>query len=237
MTIKATWENIELTEKAHSVNSYLEIWENCGWLPEQLVEHGLARITQPVFIDGAEYLLKDSSGHGDAALVRYSLGTNTFYEVGKPFGFSAPVSDFGKHFTVELVSDPSAAPVKPEIQPDSPFHADNVSGDGISIDFVSESGFYPLKSLVPGRQHPRNKYDREIIPGIYVDVYDVLEAFDPQSKAIDHAVKKLLAPGQRGVKDRITDLNEAMSSIQREIERLGEWSECSDRATGEWGEK
>lgn len=69
---------------------------------------------QPVFIDGAEYWLKDSSGHGETTKVRYMVGTNTFYEVDKPFGFSAPASDFGRHFTVELVSDPSIAPVKPE---------------------------------------------------------------------------------------------------------------------------
>lgn len=74
----------------------------------------------------------------------------------------------------------------------------------------------------------RNKYDREILPGVYVDVYDVLGAFPTESPAIDHAVKKLLAPGQRGVKDRITDLNEAIGSIQREIDRIGEWSVSED---------
>ena len=72
---------------------------------------------------------------------------------------------------------------------------------------------------------PRNKYDREILPGVYVDVYDVLGAFKTNSTAIDHAVKKLLAPGQRGVKDRITDLNEAIESIQREIDRVSQWGD------------
>lgn len=75
------------------------------------------------------------------------------------------------------------------------------------------------------RSTARNKYDREIVPFLFVDVYDVLSAFPTESPAIDHAVKKLLAPGQRGVKNRTTDLEEAISSIQREINRMSEWGE------------
>lgn len=93
------------------------------------------------------------------------------------------------------------------------------------IDYVKDNSQTSDTSGRANRTTPRNKYDREILPGVHVDVYDVLEAFNPHSKAIDHAVKKLLCPGQRGVKDRITDLEEAMGSIYREIERLGEWGE------------
>lgn len=63
-----------------------------------------------------------------------------------------------------------------------------------------------------------NKYSREIKPGVFVDVYDVLNAFKTGSAAVDHAVKKLLAPGQRGVKPREQDLKEAIASIERAIE-------------------
>lgn len=305
---------------------------------------------QPVFIDGAEYWLKDSSGHGDATRVRYMVGTNTFYEVDKPFGFSAPASDFGKHFTVELVSpllvQQAGRASRPQPQcpvslydrvvkvlgnREVPIGGEDhlvgqvkvdhlkavlldkvvkefnipVGGDIIQwlhnrtntqkkpepvffelANYLGFSGefnekevlteafktirimqepdeFYNELRVIYGnpeatdneilddyrkcknivnamtlpliqqsgrvdRSKPRNKYDRQIIPGVYVDVYDVLQAFDPQSKAIDHAVKKLLAPGQRGVKDRITDLKEAISSIQREIDRIGEWSVSED---------
>lgn len=74
------------------------------------------------------------------------------------------------------------------------------------------------------RSKPRNKYDREIIPGVHVDVYDVLNAFETGGADIDHGVKKLLAPGGRGIKDEITDLEEAINSIQRRIDHIKEWS-------------
>lgn len=64
----------------------------------------------------------------------------------------------------------------------------------------------------------KNKYSREIKPGVFVDVYDVLKAFDVTCPALAHGVKKCLAPGQRGVKDSIQDKNEAIASITRSIE-------------------
>lgn len=71
-----------------------------------------------------------------------------------------------------------------------------------------------------------NKYSREIktiiIDGIdhviYVDVYDVLKAFNVANPAMAHAIKKMLAPGQRGAKDTIQDMKEAIQSIERAIE-------------------
>jgi len=63
-----------------------------------------------------------------------------------------------------------------------------------------------------------NKYQREIKPGVWVDVYDVLKAFNVTCPAMAHGVKKCLAPGQRGAKDSIQDKNEAIASINRSIE-------------------
>lgn len=63
-----------------------------------------------------------------------------------------------------------------------------------------------------------NKYKREIKPGVEVDIYDVLIAWNVTNPAIQHAIKKLLQPGQRGHKDAIQDLQEAMLSIGRAIE-------------------
>jgi hypothetical protein len=54
--------------------------------------------------------------------------------------------------------------------------------------------------------------------GVQIDVYDVLVAFDVTNPAIQHAVKKLLCPGQRGAKNALQDLNEALVSIERAIE-------------------
>jgi hypothetical protein len=74
-----------------------------------------------------------------------------------------------------------------------------------------------------------NKYHREIEPGVYVDVYDVLGAFtggvsERIKPAVDHAIKKLLAPGQRGVKGELQDLEEARDSLNRAIQLLMRWS-------------
>lgn len=78
----------------------------------------------------------------------------------------------------------------------------------------------------------RNKYDREIRPGVWVDVYETCGAFmstitDPLflrvRTAVDHAVKKLLAPGERGHKELRQDLVEARDSINRAIEQVDEW--------------
>lgn len=70
-----------------------------------------------------------------------------------------------------------------------------------------------------------NKYHRTItaIDGqrVTVDVYAVLVAFDVTCPAIAHAVKKLLAPGQRGHKDKAQDLREAVQAIERAIQLAG----------------
>jgi hypothetical protein len=72
----------------------------------------------------------------------------------------------------------------------------------------------------PGDPDPpsrSNKYQRTI-KGTTIDVYDILAAYKVESHAIGHAVKKLLMAGQRGAKDRATDLEEAITAIQRAME-------------------
>lgn len=63
------------------------------------------------------------------------------------------------------------------------------------------------------------KYNRRV-KGTTIDVYDVLKAFDVRCPARQHAIKKLLAPGKRGVKDERQDLEEARDSVVRAIELL-----------------
>lgn len=62
-----------------------------------------------------------------------------------------------------------------------------------------------------------SKYSRRIGKEV-VDVYDVLMAFNVTNPATQHAIKKLLMPGKRGHKDKLTDLKEAYQSIARAIE-------------------
>lgn len=65
---------------------------------------------------------------------------------------------------------------------------------------------------------PSSKYHVEIRPGVWVDVYDVLHAFRVTNPGDQHALKKLLKPGQRGYKDANQDRREAVDSIFRAIE-------------------
>lgn len=55
-----------------------------------------------------------------------------------------------------------------------------------------------------------------------IDVYRVLQLFEVTDPAIQHAVKKLLVAGGRGIKDTVKDLREAIVSIERAIEMLEE---------------
>lgn len=69
------------------------------------------------------------------------------------------------------------------------------------------------KQLVDG-----NKYHREIIglngTKTTVDVYRVLDAFKTGCPATDHAIKKMLCAGLRGYKDKVTDYDNAIESLQ-----------------------
>ena len=60
-----------------------------------------------------------------------------------------------------------------------------------------------------------NKYIREIKPGITVDVYDVLKAFQVTNPALQHLIKKALACGNRGHKDTLTDHQDIIDSAIR----------------------
>jgi hypothetical protein len=51
-----------------------------------------------------------------------------------------------------------------------------------------------------------------------IDVYRVIELFNVPAGAIDHAVKKLLCAGNRGTKDQVKDIEEAVKSLNRWLE-------------------
>lgn len=76
---------------------------------------------------------------------------------------------------------------------------------------------HPVENFIPEK---RSAYHVEVLPGIWIDVYDTLRAFQVTDQAIGHALKKLLKPGNRGDnnKDILQDLNEAVWSINRSIE-------------------
>ena len=69
-------------------------------------------------------------------------------------------------------------------------------------------------------ESPASKYHVQI-KGQWVDVYDILAAYNVTNPADAHAIKKMLCPGQRGAKDGIQDRQEAIVSLQRAIELEG----------------
>lgn len=72
-------------------------------------------------------------------------------------------------------------------------------------------------------KHEGKKYLRKIVSpvdgaSIEVDVYAVLEAFRVTCPARAHAVKKLLAAGERGKGSAMADLVGADAAVQRAIQ-------------------
>ena len=65
------------------------------------------------------------------------------------------------------------------------------------------------------------------------DVYDVLKAFGVTCPARQHAIKKLLMPGQRGAKSTVQDLDEALVSVSRAIDMACAGLPEGDTLTGE----
>lgn len=70
-----------------------------------------------------------------------------------------------------------------------------------------------------------NKYLREIKKGVFVDVYDVLQAWAVTNPALQHLIKKALACGQRGHKDELEDYQDIIDSSIRAKQLYEESSE------------
>lgn len=66
-----------------------------------------------------------------------------------------------------------------------------------------------------GAPEADNKYLHEIKPGIFVDVYDVLMAWNVTNPALQHLIKKALQAGERGHKSREQDLQDIIDSAIR----------------------
>ena len=66
-----------------------------------------------------------------------------------------------------------------------------------------------------GAPEADNKYLHEIKSGIFVDVYDVLMAWNVTNPALQHLIKKALQAGERGHKSREQDLQDIIDSAIR----------------------
>lgn len=76
---------------------------------------------------------------------------------------------------------------------------------------------YDKVVTAPPADNVNPKYNRPC-KGVTIDVYDVLHAFNVTNPALQHLVKKALAVGQRGHKDKMEDLRDILASAQRAIE-------------------
>lgn len=65
-------------------------------------------------------------------------------------------------------------------------------------------------------------YFKDVSRYTHIDVYRVLSLWGVTCPATQHAVKKLLAAGQRGAKDGRKDLTEARDSINRALQMMDE---------------
>lgn len=65
-----------------------------------------------------------------------------------------------------------------------------------------------------------SKYHREISPGVWVDVYDVLKAWRVENPALQHLIKKALQPGERGHKTLEQDMDDIIASAKRAKELI-----------------
>lgn len=64
-------------------------------------------------------------------------------------------------------------------------------------------------------------YHKDVSQYDTIDIYVICDLYvNDNSGCIQHAVKKLLCCGNRGVKDNVKDLQEAIDTIQRKIEIL-----------------
>lgn len=76
-----------------------------------------------------------------------------------------------------------------------------------------------------GKKYLRRIMDAEGKMAMDVDVYCVIEAFRKDNPVLDlspiqHALKKLLAPGRRGKGDVVADLNGVLAAVNRAIDIL-----------------
>lgn len=68
----------------------------------------------------------------------------------------------------------------------------------------------------PHQSH--DHYFKDVSNLKHIDVYRVLILFCVTDPCLQHAIKKLLCAGNRGVKDELKDVQEAITSLTRYLE-------------------
>jgi hypothetical protein len=63
-----------------------------------------------------------------------------------------------------------------------------------------------------------NKYSRDISHLHKLDIYRILSLYAVSDPCLQHAAKKVLCAGQRGAKDQLQDVHEAIASLERFVD-------------------
>ena len=213
----------------------IEDGEVCSWSREAIVEHlskreqGFLKTWRPATKDEVQTLL-DNVYQPESGPVAFDYSKPFFVKSMDPEIIKMLTVLTGKEFDPRYLclgsigvasgsygfthlNNPTVLNQYTELTPETVIH------DYENNSYVRGSG----SQTVTVKMDEGNVYVREILPKVFVDVYDVLGCFKTECPAIDHAVKKLLVPGGRGVKSSIKDKKEAIKSIQRSIEREETW--------------
>lgn len=76
-----------------------------------------------------------------------------------------------------------------------------------------------MSDLIDHPPHQNHDHYFKDVSGLkHIDVYRVLILFGVTDPCLQHATKKLLCAGNRGVKDELKDVQEAIASLTRYLE-------------------
>lgn len=116
----------------------------------------------------------------------------------------------------KTVRDVKARPVKEE---------GNIYGNKVDVGEIQSSKVKDMtdaftKAVAKTKDEPVNLYKREILPGVWIDFYDIAACYEMTDHAMAHALKKMLAMGNRGFKDEAQDRKDIYDSVVRSNERF-----------------
>jgi hypothetical protein len=94
----------------------------------------------------------------------------------------------------------------------------NLLAEAVAKGDVKEEVALKLQCLLGKPLNKQQHYFRDVRHLQEIDVYRVLDLFNVVNPCIAHAIKKLLAPGQRGHKGWVSDIQEAILALQRALE-------------------
>lgn len=100
-------------------------------------------------------------------------------------------------------------------------------------EFADQVAVRPINPAVAPAPRKHSLYFRWVGHLQWLDIYRIFQLFNVTDSAIQHAVKKLMAPGGRGAgKDFRRDVQEAIDALQRRLEMLDEDEAAAAAGTG-----